>query len=80
MKKREDLPPLNETLKQKIQIKGQRIRSYEKRTKFYRQNNTFKPDKKKFYRELGSKQINVEKPPSRDEIEIFWTKIWSTHK
>ena len=32
------------------------------------------------YRELGSKQINVEKPPTRDEIEIFWKKIWGTHK
>ena len=31
-------------------------------------------DKKKFYRELGSKQINVEKPPKRDQIEVFWKK------
>ena len=58
MKKREDLPPLKETLKQK----------------FYRQNNTFKSDQKRFYREIGSKQINVEKPSTRDEIEIFWKK------
>ena len=54
MKKREDLPPLKETLKQKIQLKAQRIRRYEKRKKFYRQNNTFKSDEKNFYRELGS--------------------------
>ena len=80
MKKREDSPPLKETLKQKIQLKGQRIRRYEKGAKFYRQNNSFKLDKKKLYRELGSKQINVEKPPTRDEIEIFWKKIWGTHK
>ena len=80
MKNREDLPPLMETLKQKIQLKAQRIRRYEKRTKLNRQNNTFKSGKKKFYRELGSKQINVEKPPTRDEIEIFWKKIWGTHK
>ena len=36
MKKREDVPPLKETLKQKIQLEAQRIRRYEKRTKFYR--------------------------------------------
>ena len=80
MKKREDLPPLKETLKQKIQLKAQRICRYEKNPKFYRQNNTFKSDKKKFYRESGSKQINVEKPPTRDEIEIFRKKIWGMHK
>ena len=74
MKKREDLPPLKETLKQKIQLKARRICRYEKRTKFYRQNNTFKSDQKRFYREIGSKQINVEKPSTRDEIEIFWKK------
>ena len=84
MKKREDL---KETLKQKIQLKAQRIRRYEKETSislkfpcFHRQSNTFKFDKKKFFRELGSKQINVEKTPTRDEIEIFWKKIWDTHK
>ena len=49
-----------------MQRKAQRICRYEKRTKFYRQNNTFKSDKKKFYTELGSKQINVEM-----NIEIF---------
>ena len=55
MKKREDFwerePPLKETLKQKIQLKAQRIRRYQKRTKFDKQNNTFKSDKKKFYRD-----------------------------
>ena len=64
MKKLEDLPALKETLKQKTQLKAQRTRRYEKRTKFYSQNNTFKSDKKKFYRELGSKQKYVEKPPT----------------
>ena len=61
MKKREDLPPLKETLKQKIQLKAQRIRRYEKRKKFYRQNNTFKSDEKNFYRELGSELGSLKK-------------------
>ena len=79
MKKGEDLPTLKEILKQKIQLKAQTIPRYQKRTKFYRQNNTFKSDKRKFYRELGSKQINVWKPPTTDEIEMVWKKVWGTH-
>ena len=80
VKKREYLPPQKETLKQKNELKAQRICRYEKRTKFRGQNNIIKSEKKKFYRKLGSKQINFEKPPTRDEIEIFWKKVWGTHK
>ena len=47
MKKLDDLTLLKETLKQKIQFKVQRMRRYEKRTNFYRQNNTFRIDTKK---------------------------------
>ena len=72
------LTPLKETLKQKIQLKAQSMRRYEKRTKFCRQKNTFKTDNKKFYRELGKPQKNVEKPPSKEEVKTFWTSIWGT--
>ena len=37
-------------------------------------------DKKKFYRELGSKPINVEKPPKRDQVEVFWKKKYGPRK
>ena len=70
-KKLDELTPLKETLKLKIQLKAQRMRRYEKRTKVCRQNNTFKTDKKTFYRELGKSQVNIEKPPSNEEIETF---------
>ena len=79
-KKLDELTPLKETLKQKIQLKAQRMRRYEKRTKVCRQNNTFKTDKKTFYRELGKSQVNIEKPPSNEEIETFQTSIQSTEK
>lgn len=39
MKKIDDLPQLKETLKQKIQLKIQSVRSSKKRTKFYTQKN-----------------------------------------
>ena len=78
IKKSDDLTPLKETLKQKIALKSQRLRRYEKRTKFYRQNNILKTDKKKFYRKLGKSQVNVEKSPSKEEVETFWTSVWGT--
>ena len=78
IKKSNDLTPLKETLKQKIELKAQRLRRYEKRTKFYRKNNILKTDKKKFYRKLGKSQVNVEKPPSKEEVETFWTSVWGT--
>ena len=80
MKKFDDLAPLKGTLKQKIELKAQIMRRYEKRTKFYRQNNTFKTGKKKFYKELGKSQVNIEKPLSKEEVETFWTSIWGTEK
>ena len=54
-----------------MQAKAQRIRRFEKRTKFYRQNKTFKEDTKRFYRELGKKSIEVKEPPEIREVEEF---------
>ena len=59
MKKKYAMKKWEETIrgnpKTENSTKSSKIRRYEKRTKFYRQNGTFKSDKKKFYRELGSK-------------------------
>ena len=73
-----DIPPVTEILKQKA--KAQRIRRYEKRSKFFRQNKLFKTDTKKFYRQLGKEQKKVDKVPSANEIEDFWKKIWNNEK
>jgi hypothetical protein len=40
-----------------VQAKAQRIRRYEKRETQYSQNKMFKEDTKKFYRNLGMKNI-----------------------
>ena len=71
-----DIPVIKETLKQRIQLKAQRKRRYEKRTRFYKQNNTFKSNKKKFYREIGETMKPVQKPPPKEEVRNFWNKIW----
>ena len=42
------IPTIKEELKQKLQVRAQRIRRYVKRNKFYRQNKIFETDTKNF--------------------------------
>ena len=72
IKSKDDIPPLKEMLKQKIQVKAQRIRRFEKRTKFFRQNRLFENNEKKFYREMGTKQLIVKDPPTQYNLKKFW--------
>ena len=75
-KTKEDLCIVIETLKQQIQAKAQKMRRLEKRNRFFRQNKLFREDAKKFYRELGKKQITVKCPPAIEQIQSFWGEIW----
>jgi hypothetical protein len=67
---------LTETLKQKVQAKARRIRRYEKKETQYSQNKMFKEDTKKFYRNLGMKNIEAREPPSMAEAETYWKSLW----
>ena len=53
-----------ERIKQKVQAKAQRIRKFEKRTKFYKQNKIFKTDAKKYYGSTGRWEKNPSKSKS----------------
>ena len=75
-----DIPSIKEALKQKIEVKAQRERRFDKRTKFYRQNKIFQTDAKKFYREIGKNQVMVKETPPKDSIENFWKGIWAEKK
>jgi len=66
---------LTETLKQKVQVKAQRIRRYEKRETQYSQNKMLKEDTKKFYRNVGMKNIEAREPPSMAEAETYWKSL-----
>ena len=35
----------------------------------------FREDSKRFYRELGKKTIQIEKPPDKGEVKKFWQNI-----
>ena len=50
--KEENITAVKETVKQRMQLKAQGIRRYEKRGKFYCQNLMFKNNAKKFCRGL----------------------------
>ena len=69
-----------ETLKQKIQVKAQRLCRYDKRNRFYRQNKIFKTDAKNFYREIGKGTITIEEPPVDEEKTKFLNDIWGKEK
>ena len=75
-----DIPSIKEELKQKIQVKAQRERRFDKRNKFYRQNKIFQTDAKKFYREIGKNQVMVKETPPKGSIENFWKGIWGEKK
>ena len=62
---------VKETVKQRIQLKARRMRIYEKRGKFYRQNLDFKNDAKKLYREFRKGKVKVNETPVINDIERF---------
>ena len=77
---KEKIPAIKEELKQKLQVKAQRLRRFTKSNKFYRQNKIFETDAKKFYREIGKTAINVDNIPSEAEVREFWNKILGNDK
>ena len=71
----EHLIACKEDLKQALQAKAQRLRTYTKRSEWYKQNKMFREDSKRFYRELGKKTTQIEKPPHIGEVKKFWQNI-----
>ena len=71
-----EVAQLTETLKQKVQAKVQRMRRYEKRETQCSQNKMFKEDTKRFFRNLGTKNIEIREPPSMVEAETYWKSLW----
>jgi len=70
-----EVAQLTETLKQNLQAKAQRIRRYEIRETQYRRNKMLKEDAKKFYRNLGMKNIEAREPSSMPEAQTYWKSL-----
>jgi len=71
-----EVAQLKEALKQKLQAQTQRIRCYEKRENWYSQNELFKEDNKRFYKNLGMKNIEAREPSTLAEAETNWKSLW----
>ena len=74
------IPSIREQLMQKLQVKAQRLRRYEKRSRFFRQNKIYETDANKFYSEISKSSISVKKIPLEEEVQEFWSKIWGNEK
>ena len=74
---KQDLQTIRESLKRKIEAESpnKRIRRYEKRSKYYKQNQMFANNRKELFRNLGKEQILVEKPRKKEETETFWRNM-----
>ena len=73
---KDDIPNVVEKLKQQLQAKSQRLRRYDKRQKFFYQNKTYEQNAKKFYRELGKKNVIIHQVPEWESIESLCSSIW----
>lgn len=69
-----------EVLKQKEQVKAQRIRRYEKEINHYIQNKKFKGDTKQFYRYLEAKNTEIRDHPRMEEVELQWKSLRETNQ
>ena len=71
----EQLITCKQDVKEALQAEEQRLRIYTKRSEQYKQNIVFREDSKSFYRELGKKTIQIEKPPDIGEVKKFWQNL-----
>lgn len=60
-----------ETIKQNVKAESVRIKRFEKRIRFYKYNNVFKNNLKNNYMKMVKSNINVDKPPTVEEIQAF---------
>ena len=77
---KDDIPTAVEHLKQQLQAKSQRLRRYDKRQKLFHQNKTYEQNAKKFYRELGKKNIVIHQAPEKESVENVRSSIWEEEK
>ena len=64
----EEIQTVLEKLKQAIPAKAARLRRYQKRSRFYKDNDSFKNNPKQFYRNIEKPQIKKNIAPSGEEI------------
>ena len=69
LKNQDDMAKTKDSLKKQLQAKAQRLRRYTKRANVFR--SFYRNNAKRLYREKGKKAINIQNPPSLEEVEAF---------
>ena len=64
-------------LKHKLKVASESFRNRKNLTKRNSVNSLFQRNQKQIFRNCKSKKITVEKEPTKDEIEHFWSGIWN---
>ena len=72
-----------EELKQRVVVKADKIKRYEKRTNQYQQNRMFDNNQKRLFEKLEGKERSENVIPEKHETNEFWRDIWEkdvTHR
>ena len=67
---------MKEVIKQRIKAKAAKIKRYNERIKQFRENQLFRTDQNRFYKELNGDNGGGESP-DKEEARNFWGSIWS---
>ena len=59
---------------------AKRIKNADEKYERKKQNHKFETNQKLFYRELREEKINVERIPSKTEVEEFWKNLYENEK
>ena len=74
--KEKGLNHVKEVIKQRIKAKAAKIKRYNERIKQFRENQLFRTDQNRFYKELNGDNGGGESP-DKEEARNFWGSIWS---
>lgn len=69
-----------ETLKQRLMALNNRLRRFIRRENQYHHNNTFQNNPGKFYDEIRNDKINIDEPPTENDINSFWKPIFNNEQ
>ena len=74
--KEKGLNHVKEEIKQRVKAKAAKIKRYDERIKQFRENQLFRTDQSRFYKQLNGDNGRGESP-DKEEAKNFWSSIWS---
>ena len=74
--KEKGLNHVKEEIKQRVKAKAAKIKRYDERIKQFRENQLFRTDQSRFYKELNGDNGRGERP-EKEEAKNFWSSIMS---